>query len=115
MARKLRVPDPLQLASTPPHPRYSVLTSHRAVLPFLLHRPPLPPQGSPYYKKAVDTGASTLGWVEGLTLYKMGGKYLYPIVQPVADPALEKLSRSQAVTKLVDYWQPALAATPAAA
>lgn len=36
-------------------------------------------------------GASTLGWASTTTPYKLSAQYLYPLVQTMADPALEKV------------------------
>lgn len=60
------------------------------------------------YKKAVDTGASTLSWASHTTPYKLGAQYVYPLVQPVADPALDKFSNSKVINDAVGYWKPTM-------
>ena len=64
-------------------------------------------QASPLYKRSLTAGASTLLWASTTTPYKLSAQYLYPYVQPIADPALEKLAKSEYITMAVDYWKPA--------
>lgn len=53
------------------------------------------------YKRAVDTGVSTLTWATSTTPYKLGAQYVYPLVQvrhmsnPLAFPTMERLGKSQ--------------------
>lgn len=70
---------------------------------------------SSYYKRAVDTTVSTASWYTTTTPYKVSGKFLYPWVKPLAEPAMEKLSKSEAVSSLVTYWAPTTPAATAAA
>ncbi|GLC44280.1 hypothetical protein PLESTB_000760500 [Pleodorina starrii] len=66
--------------------------------------------GSHLYKRSVSLGASTLGWATTTVPYKLGAQYLYPIVKPVADPALEKVSKSTYVNATLKFWAPVAAA-----
>ncbi|GIL87319.1 hypothetical protein Vretifemale_15400 [Volvox reticuliferus] len=66
--------------------------------------------GSNMYKHSVNLGASTLDWATTTTPYKLGAQYLYPIVQPVADPALEKVTKSTYINATLKYWSPVAAA-----
>ncbi|GFR40313.1 hypothetical protein Agub_g848 [Astrephomene gubernaculifera] len=65
---------------------------------------------SQLYKRSLTLGASTLGWATTTVPYKLGAQYLYPLVQPVADPALEKVSKSTYVNAALKYWAPQAAA-----
>ncbi|KXZ49723.1 hypothetical protein GPECTOR_20g580 [Gonium pectorale] len=65
---------------------------------------------SPLYKRSVSLGASTLGWAASTTPYRLGAAYLYPLLQPVADPALDKVSKSSYVNATLKYWAPVAAA-----
>ncbi len=47
--------------------------------------------------------------------HRLGAQYLYPMVQPVADPAISKVSNSKVVKEVVDYWSPHAAPAPAPA
>jgi hypothetical protein len=67
-------------------------------------------QGMSLYKKLIDTGASTLTWATHTTPYKLGAQYVYPIVQPIADPAVDKLASSKIVQETIGYWKPVAAA-----
>lgn len=58
------------------------------------------------YKKFIDTGASTLSWASSTTPYKLGAQYVYPLVQPVADPTLDKFNKSKVIQEAVGYWKP---------
>lgn len=58
------------------------------------------------YKSTLETAMSALGWASATTPYRMSAYYLYPWVQPVADPALETVGKSQVVNQVVDYWKP---------
>mmetsp|Transcript_23881 Transcript_23881/g.60821 ORF Transcript_23881/g.60821 Transcript_23881/m.60821 type:complete len:280 (-) Transcript_23881:888-1727(-) len=58
------------------------------------------------YKRVVDTGVSTLSWATTLPPYKLGAQYVYPWVQPVADPALSRLSSSKVVNDTLQFWKP---------
>ncbi|KAF5841012.1 major lipid droplet protein [Dunaliella salina] len=58
------------------------------------------------YKFAVDSSLSTWHWITDSSPYKLGAQYLYPIVQPVADPTLDKFAHSQVVNSTLDYWKP---------
>lgn len=60
----------------------------------------------PLYKKSVDLGSSTVTWATGTLPYKLSKQYLYPVIQPVADPAYNNITKSQVVNKVVDYWKP---------
>eukprot|EP00198_Chlamydomonas_reinhardtii_P008331 XP_001697668.1 hypothetical protein CHLREDRAFT_192823 [Chlamydomonas reinhardtii] len=62
---------------------------------------------SALYRYGVSVGASTLGWATSTTPYKLSAAYLYPLVQPVADPALDKVSKSTYVNAAIKYWAPA--------
>ncbi|EFJ40256.1 hypothetical protein VOLCADRAFT_108237 [Volvox carteri f. nagariensis] len=62
------------------------------------------------YKRSVSLGATTLGWATTTTPYKLGAQYLYPMVQSVADPALEKVAKSTYVNATLKYWAPVAAA-----
>nr|AEW43286.1 major lipid droplet protein [Dunaliella parva] len=70
---------------------------------------------SSLYKFSVDSGFSAWGWAKSTTPYKLGMQYLYPIVQPVADPAIHKVSSSKVVNSVLDYWAPTPNAAAAAA
>jgi len=61
---------------------------------------------SPMYKTALDTTRSTLSFAATTTPYKLGAQYLYPLVQPVADPTISKVSNSKVFHAVVDYWKP---------
>lgn len=61
----------------------------------------------PLYKTSVDLTANTLSWATGTLPYKLSKQYLYPVIQPIADPAYNNFTRSQAVNKVADYWKPA--------
>ncbi|KAG2488777.1 hypothetical protein HYH03_012774 [Edaphochlamys debaryana] len=65
---------------------------------------------SPLYKRSVSLGASTLGWAATTTPYKLGATYLYPFVQTVADPALDKVAKSTYINATLKYWAPVAAA-----
>ncbi len=67
-------------------------------------------QGMSLYKKLVDTGASTLTWATHTTPYKLGAQYVYPLVQPIADPAVDKIASSKLVQETLGYWKPVAAA-----
>lgn len=62
------------------------------------------------YKTAVDTGASTLSWATSTLPYKLGAQYVYPFVQPFADPAIANISKSDVYKNVTSYWKPAIAA-----
>lgn len=62
---------------------------------------------SSYYKRAFDFGTSTLSWATTTTPYKLSTKYVYPWVEPVAAPALEKINGSKSVDSAISYWKPA--------
>uniref|UniRef100_A0A6U2HWX8 Uncharacterized protein n=1 Tax=Chlamydomonas euryale TaxID=1486919 RepID=A0A6U2HWX8_9CHLO len=65
----------------------------------------------PLYKRVVDGTASTLSFATRTTPYRLGATYLYPWVQPVADPAFDRVSNSIFVGQVMEYWRPA--STPA--
>lgn len=50
---------------------------------------------SPAYKSALNTTASTLTYASTTTPYKLGAQYVYPIVKPVAEPAITKVTHSK--------------------
>nr|AEW43284.1 major lipid droplet protein [Dunaliella salina] len=58
------------------------------------------------YKFAVDSSLTTWHWITDSSPYKLGAQYLYPIVQPVADPTLDKFTHSQVINSTLDYWKP---------
>lgn len=62
---------------------------------------------SSYYKRVFDFGTSTLSWATTTTPYKLSTKYVYPWVEPVAAPAIEKISGSKSVDSAISYWKPA--------
>ncbi|KAJ9515661.1 hypothetical protein QJQ45_002709 [Haematococcus lacustris] len=64
----------------------------------------------PLYSKVVATGVSTLSWAATTTPYKLGAQYMYPLVKPVADPALAKLTNSKVIADTLDYWKPTASA-----
>lgn len=69
---------------------------------------------APVYAAVIDRTASTLTFATTTTPYKLGAQYLYPIVKPVADPAITTVSHSRVVNQVVEYWRPT-AAVPVAA
>ncbi|GFH25691.1 oil globule associated protein [Haematococcus lacustris] len=67
-------------------------------------------QSWPLYSKVVSTGVSTLSWATTTTPYKLGAQYMYPLVQPVADPALAKITNSKVINGTLSYWKPTASA-----
>ncbi|KAG2438280.1 hypothetical protein HYH02_010978 [Chlamydomonas schloesseri] len=65
---------------------------------------------SALYRYGLSVGASTVAWATSTTPYKLSATYLYPLVQPVADPALDKVSKSTYVNAAIKYWAPVAAA-----
>eukprot|EP00199_Chlamydomonas_sp_CCMP681_P005453 CAMPEP_0119107906 /NCGR_PEP_ID=MMETSP1180-20130426/12297_1 /TAXON_ID=3052 ORGANISM="Chlamydomonas cf sp, Strain CCMP681" /NCGR_SAMPLE_ID=MMETSP1180 /ASSEMBLY_ACC=CAM_ASM_000741 /LENGTH=254 /DNA_ID=CAMNT_0007093455 /DNA_START=123 /DNA_END=887 /DNA_ORIENTATION=- len=61
------------------------------------------------YKRVVDTGVDTLTWATTTMPYKLGAKHVYPLVQPVAEPALDRLTGSKVISSAVGYWKPTAA------
>lgn len=61
---------------------------------------------NPYYKAALDLTASTLAYAASTTPYKLSARYMYPVVQPVAEPAITKVTQSKIVSNTVQYWKP---------
>lgn len=33
-------------------------------------------------------------------------RYVYPVLQPVADPAIEKVTKSKVINQTVEFWKP---------
>ncbi|KAJ9531006.1 oil globule associated protein [Haematococcus lacustris] len=64
----------------------------------------------PLYSKVVSTGVSTLSWATTTMPYKLGAQYMYPLVQPVADPALAKITNSKVINGTLSYWKPTASA-----
>lgn len=63
------------------------------------------------YKKVFDSTLGVFEFAETTTPYKLSATYVYPVVKPVADPAVEKLSKSKVVTETLSYWKPKAAAS----
>lgn len=63
--------------------------------------------GTPLYKLFFHGTAETINYAATTTPYKLGAQYLYPIVQPVADPAITKVTHSKVIGQVMDYWKPA--------
>ena len=60
------------------------------------------------YKKAYDSSNNLLGAAQDTTVYKQTVKRIYPVVAPIADPAIEKIQPYYKTT--VEYWKPVSAA-----
>lgn len=58
------------------------------------------------YSTALDLGKSAWGWISESYPYRLGAQYLYPLVQPVADPTLAKLTKSKIINSTLDFWKP---------
>jgi hypothetical protein len=62
----------------------------------------------PLYKKAYDSSNNLISQAQDTAVYKEASKRLYPVVAPIADPALEKLQPYYDST--VNYFKPVSAA-----
>lgn len=62
---------------------------------------------APVYKSMLERASLTLNYASGTTPYKLSAQYLWPMVQPIADPAINKVSQSKVAATMKDYWSPA--------
>jgi len=60
----------------------------------------------PLYSVVVNQGANTLKWATSTTPYRLGAQLVYPLVQPVADPALTRINNSKVINAALQYWKP---------
>lgn len=75
------------------------LTAHDAVV------------ANPTYEKAYGTVGQYIKQIEGTSLYQTASQKLYPVVAPVADPALEVATPYY--NAVVDHWKPSAAVAKA--
>mmetsp|Transcript_76515 Transcript_76515/g.169046 ORF Transcript_76515/g.169046 Transcript_76515/m.169046 type:complete len:275 (-) Transcript_76515:312-1136(-) len=61
---------------------------------------------APVYKSLLARTAGMFSYAAGTTPYKLGAQYFWPVVQPIADPAISKVSQSKVATSFVGYWTP---------
>lgn len=65
-------------------------------------------QKQPLYKKAYDSSNNLIAHAQETAVYKEASKRIYPVVAPIADPAIEKLQPYYDST--VEYFKPVSAA-----
>jgi hypothetical protein len=70
---------------------------------------------NPMYKKTLDSTSASLRWYLETPPARMAKSWIYPALAPIADPALDKLSKSRAVQQAMEYWKPTATPVPAAA
>ncbi|KAG1672200.1 hypothetical protein FOA52_002900 [Chlamydomonas sp. UWO 241] len=63
--------------------------------------------GAPLYRTLVDRTSASISYATTTTPYKLGAHYLYPLVRPVADPAISTLTTSKVYGNVTTYWRPA--------
>ncbi|KAK9830494.1 hypothetical protein WJX72_012066 [[Myrmecia] bisecta] len=62
--------------------------------------------GSTSYNKALATAANMLDQVKDTFVYKAAASKLYPVISPLADPALSKITHSACYSAVLDHLKP---------